>query len=700
MRQVVCSFALAAAVLCGVSVSAIRAGVDSAAGASSVSPARAARTGNVVARFRASASFAEAVGAMAAAHSEATASTAGSRLVLLRPAAGESVDDAVARLRADAAVEYAEPDVVVSAIASVTPNDGYYAGYQWNLPQLNLPAAWGTTTGSATVIIAVVDTGVDGTHPDLSGKITTGANAGYNFVAGNTNTADDNSHGTFVAGIAAANSNNGTGMAGVCWSCKIMPVKVLDASGSGSSFNVASGIDWAVAHGANVINLSLGSPGGIAALQTAVDNAWNAGAVVVAASGNDNGPVLFPAAYANAIAVGSNNPSGARSSFSNLGPELDVMAPGSGTEGAPGEFTNDILSTLCTCSTFAGGYGTGHGTSFAAPHVAGVVGLMIAAGMTDKATITSKLKSTATDIGVAGFDSSTGYGRVNAAAAVGGTDTSGPTANITSPANGASVTGLLNIDASATDPSGVQKVRFWVDGTYLSYDMTAPYSKAWDTSLFKAGAHTLKIEALDMLNNSTIKTISVTVVGGDVTAPTASITAPADGATVSGTSVNLAANATDAGGVQKVRFWADSTYLSYDTSAPYTRTWNTSSFTNGTHTLKIEALDWANNSTIRTMTVTVANVDPVPPSVSISTPASGAIVSGIVTFSASASDAVGVQKVRFWVDNVYLSFDMTAPYTKAWDTTVYANGPHVLKVEALDLANNSSVQTTNVMVSN
>ena len=256
-----------------------------------------------------------------------------------------------------------------------TPTDPLYASNQWSLPQIGLPTAWNTSTGSASMIVAVIDTGVDAAHPDLSGKITTGANAGYNFVGGNTNTADDHFHGTFVASIVAANTNNGAGGAGVCWACKIMPIKVLDSTGSGSTFNVAQGVDWAVSHGAKVINLSLGSSSSDATLQTAVNNAWTAGVIVVAASGNNNGPVLYPAAYANAIAVGSNNQAGVRSSFSNFGAELDIMAPG-----------ESVFGALCTCASYAGGYGTGSGTSFAAPHLAGVVGLLISAGITDKDT--------------------------------------------------------------------------------------------------------------------------------------------------------------------------------------------------------------------------------------------------------------------------------------------------------------------------
>jgi subtilisin family serine protease len=372
------------------------------------------RTGDVVVRFRPSVTLADVGSALADARSEAAASTGGSRLVLVSPEPGQSVDSAIASLRASGDVEFAEPDHVASVAA--TPTDPLYTTYQWSLPQIGLPAAWDTTTGSASVIVAVVDTGVDATHPDLIGKITTGTAAGYNFVGNNTNTADDHFHGTFVSSIIAMNTNNGQGGAGVCWACKIMPVKVLDSNGSGSTFNVARGVDWAVAHGAKVINLSLGSASPDAGLQTSVDNAWNAGVVVVAASGNSGGPVIYPAAYANVIAVGSNNQAGVRSSFSSYGPELDLMAPGEGVFGA-----------LCACHGYSGGYATGSGTSFASPHVAGVAALLISAGATDKNQIRSRLLSTATDMDAAGFDSKTGWGRVNAAASLASAPTPTPT---------------------------------------------------------------------------------------------------------------------------------------------------------------------------------------------------------------------------------------------------------------------------------
>ncbi|MEX0751226.1 MAG: S8 family serine peptidase, partial [Dehalococcoidia bacterium] len=216
------------------------------------------------------------------------------------------------------------------------------------------------TTGSGTGGVAK-----QATWFNLSGS--TYSSAGTSGNALNTSPRDDEGHGTSVAGFIAAESNNSQGVAGVCWTCKIMPVKVLGATGSGSSLAVAAGIEWAADNDADVINLSLSSPSHSQAMLDAVDYAWGLGAIVVAASGNDGDTldpsVRYPAKYPNAIAVGATNASGLRASFSNYGPELDIVAPG-----------ENVTSTSATGFGDSGGwYASGSGTSFAAPHVAGVV---------------------------------------------------------------------------------------------------------------------------------------------------------------------------------------------------------------------------------------------------------------------------------------------------------------------------------------
>jgi len=674
---------LALAVLCA----AIAASTGATLAATQPAPSDD-RTGDIIVRFHDDATLLDVAGALDASATDAIKTTSLPDVALVQPAPGDSIDDAIAALESDPSVLYAEPDYRVTIDA--VPNDTSY-GSQWHYPKIGLPAAWDVTTGSAAVIVAVIDTGVELTDAELDSKITTGANAGYDFVNDDTDPTDDHGHGTHVAGTIAAETNNATGVAGVCWSCKIMAIKALDSTGSGSMLDVAAGIDWARTHGAKVVNLSLGSLSSGVTLQNAVTNAYNAGVVVVGAAGNNAGDadtsddtVMYPGAYSNAIAVGATDSSDARASFSNYGPELDVMAPGV-----------SILSTV-----MGGGYQSWSGTSMATPHVAGAAALLASAGITDPATIRTRLTSTATDLGAAGFDNLYGYGRINVDQAIDVSESNPPSVNITSPGSGATVNGAaVSFAASASDDSGIQKVRFWAGSTYLGYDSAAPYSKVWDTTLAPNGKYTLKAEAVDIYDNKTSQTITVTVINSDSTPPSVSITDPLDSATVSGT-VSFAADASDTQGLQKVQFWSGGTYLGYDSTAPYTRSWDTTAFPNGKHVLRARAVDWANNWTESTITVTVINPDATPPTVSITDPLDGATVSGTVSFAADASDTQGLQKVQFWTGSTYLGYDSTAPYTRSWNTTTFVNGTHVLRARAVDWANNWTETTITITVNN
>jgi hypothetical protein len=185
----------------------------------------------------------------------------------------------------------------------------------------------------------------------------------------------------------------------------------------------------------------------------------------------------------------------------------------------------------------------------------------------------------------------------------------------------------------------------------------------------------------------------------DTTAPTASIGAPAAGASVSGT-VNFTATASDSGGIAKVQFWAGSSYLGYDTTAPYSKTWNTTGLQNGRYALKIQAYDNAGNSTVRSISVLLKNHDTTLPNVTITSPANGATVSGTVPVNVTASDNLGVQKVRFWVDSQYKGFDATAPYWYPVVTTALSNGTHTIRVQAVDWLENTRDATITVNVNN
>jgi serine protease len=240
---------------------------------------------------------------------------------------------------------------------------------------------------------------VDLTHPDLAGNLV----AGYDFVNDDADPMDDNGHGTHVAGIAAAVTDNGTGVAGVSWGAQIMPVKVLNAGAGGTFDDVAQGIIWAVDNGAQVINLSLGGTTNSPVLQSAIAYAYSQGVVVVAAAGNSNSAVLYPAAYDPVIAVAASDASDNRAGFSNYGPEVDVTAPGV-----------NINSTA-----LGGGYENRSGTSMAAAFVTGEVALLLSIndGLTPD-EVAYIVESTALDIGAPGVDDFTGHGLIQVDAAL------------------------------------------------------------------------------------------------------------------------------------------------------------------------------------------------------------------------------------------------------------------------------------------
>jgi subtilisin family serine protease len=264
---------------------------------------------------------------------------------------------AVRSLRSSPVVAHATPDVVMHAF-DTTPDDAEWP-LQAGLRVVGFPRVWDANRGSARVTVAVVDTGVDPNQPDLRGAVVPGAN----FVDPAAPPTDDHGHGTAVAGIIAARSNNRQGMAGICWFCSIMPVKVLDSSGSGDDTQVAAGIVWAADHGAQVINLSLGAPGSTPELTAALAYAANRGAVVVGAAGNSGSTVPFyPAADGNVLSVAGTTTLDALYPWSNFGSWVDVAAPG------------------CNIAPAAGGaYGGFCGTSSATPVVAGLAALAVSA---------------------------------------------------------------------------------------------------------------------------------------------------------------------------------------------------------------------------------------------------------------------------------------------------------------------------------
>jgi len=297
-------------------------------------------------------------------------------------------------------VKSIEPDYQYKI--QLVPNDTSYSE-DWGLPKISATSAWDITTGSSSMKIATVDTGVDGLHTELLNKVL----AGYDYVnsqeiSANSN-SDDEGHGTAVSGVAAAIGNNGTGIAGMDWQTKIIPVKVLDSDGVGFASDIASGITYAADNGAKVINLSLGGSSPSSVMESAINYAINdKGCIIVAAAGNEGSSVSYPAKYSGVMAIGATNSSDSIWSGSNFGPEISVVAPG--------------VSIYTTYNN--GGYITATGTSLATPYVTGLASLLwsIDPNSTNE-QIKNLIKNNADKVSGMGGNNFTnyyGYGRINA----------------------------------------------------------------------------------------------------------------------------------------------------------------------------------------------------------------------------------------------------------------------------------------------
>jgi hypothetical protein len=314
------------------------------------------------------------------------------------------------RLRRQKGVRFVEPNYRVQA--ELTPDDTLWP-QQYGLPQIQAPAAWDITTGSGSVILAIIDSGIDSSHPEFAGRIL----PGYDFVDDDTTPNDQCGHGTHVAGIAAAQGNNAAGVAGVAWNVQIMPVRVLNGFCGGSILDVAEAMVWAVERGARVINLSLGTSAPSTLLQNGSYYAYTHGAAIFAAAGNaGTAPVVYPAAYAWVMAVGATDATITRASFSNTGTALDLMAPGSNIVSTLPQYGGFLYNNPCP-SAFPCGqptdYGTLSGTSMASGYAAGAAALLASLPQFDSPDkIYQALTGTALDLDVAGRDDNTGYGLI------------------------------------------------------------------------------------------------------------------------------------------------------------------------------------------------------------------------------------------------------------------------------------------------
>jgi len=615
----------------------------------------------------------------------------GTKVLSVNPKALEAVQQALSH---NPAVEFVEKDYASTAAAVPNdpcfpaPNSDYascYAG-EYNSKQINAAQAWDISTGSSNVVIAVGDCGV-AQHPDLVPHMV----GGWNVLTNTTDTSDACGHGTEVAGAAAATGNNGIGIAGACPSCSLMPVKFA-TTGTANDSDIANANIWAADHGAKVINVSWGGTSYSSALCNSVSYARNKGVVFVAAAGNfGSSAVAYPAGCPGAIGVAAVDQSDNLDSYSEYGSWVKIAAPTGQT------------TTLPT-----GAYGPVGGTSLAAPLVAGAAGAAFAAhpGITS-AQVEQALTSTAYPC----CSSKIGGGRLDylkVLQSVTGTlppaDTTPPTIGITYPTSGTTVAGGAAVTVNAVDNVGVKWVQFYLDGTYYANDSAAPYGWYLNTVNFSNGNHTLMAKVTDTSGNVASSSVTFTINNAtvaDTTPPTTSISSPVNGATVNGTT-GVAASASDNVGVSSTELYIDGLLRASATTANVSFNWDTTQETNGTHTIMSKAYDAAGNvGSSSTVTVTVNNqaaqTDTTPPVVTISVPASGSAIAGVVPVSGSATDNVGVIKMELLFDGKLQTTSTNSSISGNWNTKRLKSGTHTITINAYDTAGNKGTTTEQVI---
>jgi subtilisin family serine protease len=495
-------------------------------------------------------------------------------------------------------LKFAELDRVVYATA--TANDPYL-GSEWHLAQVGASTAWDSTQG-AGVTIAILDSGINVSHPDLVDHLV----PGYNFYSGNTDVTDVCGHGTAVAGVAAANTNNATGVAGVAGAARIMPIRVAfsDTNGCTAYYStVASGLTFAADNGARVANVSYSGVAGSSTIMSAANYMKSKGGLVFVSAGNNNVDENITS-DGSVIAVSATSTNDTKASFSSWGNFVTLSAPGT-----------SIIST-----DKSGGYSTWQGTSFSSPLSAGVAALVMSARPDlSGAQVESLLYSTAVDLGAAGRDPVFGYGRVDAAAAVRAAksfvtppDTTAPLASLSGPLGGSTVSGLVPVTVNASDNVGVARVDLVVNGTVVATDTSAPFSFSWNSTGAANGKASLTAVAYDAAGNagsSPIVSVNVsnqtTSVAKDTTPPVVTIVNPTGG-TVNG-NVSVSVSATDNVGAAGITMSLaiDGVTKAQGNGGSLGYNWNTKKSAAGTHTITVTARDAAGN--VSTASVNVSS---------------------------------------------------------------------------------------------
>lgn len=464
------------------------------------------------------------------------AKTGFDRWFLIRLDGRISAASALATAKAHPGIQDASFELL--AYLQTVPNDPYYsqnwghnntgqgpggggAGFDSNAPQ-----AWDDSQGfgNSEVIIAIIDSGVNYNHPDLNDNCITG----YDYGSNDNDPMDTNGHGSQCSGIAAGETNNGIGVAGVAGGCKIMPLKVMNSQGDITFTAITNGITHAADNGAHVISMSLGienntEEGDYPSCDAALTYAYNSGITIFAATANSNtSSIAYPANHTAVISVGAASPTGQRKSTSSSdGQNWWGSNYGVNIQDDP-KAVDIMAATILPATTRSGGYSTDfNGTSCATPYAAGVAGLIIskAPGITP-AEVRQAIVSSATDMtidGGAGWDRYTGYGMINASGALATIAPGMPVCRIMSPAEGSvfDLGAAVNFSVNATDSNGsIASVDFYIDDepTPAFSDSSAPYTWEWNTSGQSPWEHTIRAVATDNENNSRQDMVTVMLI--------------------------------------------------------------------------------------------------------------------------------------------------------------------------------------------
>jgi hypothetical protein len=558
-------------------------------------------------------------------------------------------------LLANSKVSAVELDPVVEV--ALVPNDPLYPS-QWGHITRGVERAWAATTGTA-VKVAVLDTGVNEVS-ELAGRVR--YDLGASFISGEAHLTDDHGHGTPVAAIIAARGNNALGTAGLCWQCEIIPVKVLGANGLGTSTSIASGIVHATDAGAKIINISAGGPTGSTTLANAVTYANDRGALVVASAGNEGNELPFyPAAYAQALAIGGAQADHEPYPWTTRGSWVDIAAPGCNLA----QRRDGSHNWFC-------------GTSSAAPYTSGVLALRVSLAPTQTPLqLRSAARSTSTPLNWV----ANGYLDANAAVRSGiipdpVVSISGPTTREIGPTT--VTVSVSNLDTAHVD---------LLDGTgaLIERRTTAPYSFSINLSF---GATTLQARAT-ATDGWVVSAPSVTLTGVDTTPPNLTITSPAPGTWVAGT-VTFTHEVSDNDAVASVALISSTNaVLDSTTTAPYLTRLNTSNLADGNLLVRARASDPTGN--VRTTSSLLLYVDNTPPSVQITQPAAGARLGGTVDVTTTANDNGELERVELVVGGAVVA--SAAGNRVTLDTRTLTDGTHSLRARAVDRAGNTALSS-------